>query len=271
MEFKTLSVHFEGSIAWLKLNRPDKANAMSLLMWEELPRAAAWIDSQAQVRAVILCGAGKNFCAGLDLDVFGHLQEMAQEQACQGRGSEAIFRFVRSAQQGINSLEQIRVPIIAAVHGACFGGGVDIIAACDLRCASSSARFCIKEVDLAIVPDVGTLQRLRHVIGLSKLSELTYTADVLDASMATAIGLVGSVFETEDALWAGAEALARKIATKSPLAVRGIKHNLLFARDHTVADSLQYTAAWNASMLRSQDVSEATAAFKQKRTPSFPD
>jgi len=187
------------------------------------------------------------------------------------RGREQVLAFIEKAQQAITAVEKCAVPVIAAIHGACVGGAVDLIAACDLRLASRDARFCIKEIDLAVVPDVGTLQRLSHVIGYSQTAELTYSAETFDADKALALGLVSRVLEDKDALLAAATELATTIASKSPATVRGIKRNLVFARDHSVPDGLAYTAAWNAGMLTGEDLSEALAAFKAKRAAVFAD
>ena len=268
---KTLRINCEGAVAWLYLNRPDKANSMDLAMWQELPQALAWLGAQAPVRAVVLAGEGRHFCAGIDISVLAHLGGQVAQAGCASRGAEHVLAFVEHAQAAFNALEALRVPVIAAVHGACVGAGVDMIAACDLRLAAADARFCIKEVDLAVVPDVGTIQRLRHVIGFANVAELSYTAETFDASRAQALGLVSRVCESRDAMWSAAGELARTIAGKSPVTVRGIKRNLLWARDHDVADGLAYTAAWNAGMLIGEDAREAQAAYAAKREPKFRD
>jgi enoyl-CoA hydratase len=252
MNFETLRIDIQDHIAWLRLNRPDKANAMSLTMWDELPRAAAWLDEQEGVRVVILCGEGRHFTAGIDLEALAHVGTLARGKSCGGRQREAVRKFILHAQDALSSLERIRVPVIAAIHGACIGGGIDMIGACDLRYCTADAKFSIKEVDLAVTADVGTLQRLRHIIGLPMLSELAYTGETFDGGRAREIGLVGRTYASRDELMAGVEALARSIAAKSPLTVRGIKYNLLYSRDHTVAEGLEMVATWNAAFLVSE-------------------
>lgn len=271
MNFQTLKVVIHEHIAWLKLDRPNKANAMNLAMWDELPKAAAWLDEQPGVRVVILCGEGKHFTAGIDLEVLGHLSQMVNKKGCAARARENLHTFIRKAQDSFSAFEKLRMPVIAAVHGACIGAGVDLIAACDLRYCSADAQFSIKEVDLAVTADVGTLQRLRHVIGLPRLTELTYTAESFSGAKAEAIGLVGRAYGTREELMAEAEKLARNIAAKSPITVRGIKRNLLWSRDHSVQDGLEYIAAWNAGMLVSDDATEAMMAVLQKREAKFAD
>jgi len=165
----------------------------------------------------------------------------------------------------------MRVPVIAAVHGACIGGGIDMIGACDLRYCTADAKFSIKEVDLAVTADVGTLQRLRHIIGLPRLTELAYTGETFDGRKAQEIGLVGQAYAGRDELMAGVEQLARRIAAKSPLTVRGIKYNLLYSRDHSVREGLEMVANWNAAFLVSDDLREALTAQMQKREAKFAD
>jgi enoyl-CoA hydratase len=224
--------------------RADKANAVNLDMFAELSEAASWLDQQPTVRAVVLHGEGRHFCAGIDL---ASLQQLLQQR---GAGDELRSR-IRQLQDAFSSVENLRVPVIAAVHGACVGAGVDLIAACDLRYSSSDAQFCIKEVDLGIVPDLGSLQRLRHVLGQARLAELAYTAASFDGARAEQLGLVSRNFATPAELRAGVAAIAAAIAGKPAGAVRGIKQNLLYSREHTVAEGLDHVASWNAEMLQS--------------------
>ncbi|GAC1620458.1 MAG: crotonase/enoyl-CoA hydratase family protein [Nevskia sp.] len=271
MHFTTLRIDLDGPLAWLRLNRPDKANAMNRAMWDELPQAVAWIDAQPQVRVLILCGEGRHFTAGIDLEMLGELGAKVNGRGCAGRAREDVRAWIMKLQDSFSCFEALRVPVIAAISGACVGAGVDLISACDLRYGTYDAKFCIKEVDLAIVADVGTLQRLRHVIGLAPMTELTYSAETFDGHRALALGLLNGAFETRDEVLAKAEAMARLIASKSPLTVRGIKKNLLYSRDHTVAEGLEFAAGWNAAMLISEDASEALSAFLQKRAATFAD
>jgi enoyl-CoA hydratase/carnithine racemase len=269
--FETLRLSLDGPVATLVLNRPQAANALDRRMWAELPRALDWIGTQRALRAVVLHGEGRHFTAGIDLSVVGWLQELAADPKRRTRGREDIHAFIESAQQAFTAVERCPVPVIAAVHGACIGGGVDLIAACDLRLCSADARFCVKEVDLAVVPDVGTLQRLGHVIGYSAMAELAYSAETFDAARALSLRLVSRVLDSREALLDAATALAREIAAKPPTTVRGIKRNLLWSRDHSVQDGLAYVAAWNAAMLVGEDLDEALSAATQKRKANYPD
>ena len=271
MHFTTIKIELDGPVARLLLNRPDKANAMSEAMWQELPQAAAWINTQKQVRVVILAGSGKHFTAGIDLQVLASLSQKVTGPGCPARAREFLREWILGAQHTMTAIEQIRVPVIAAITGACVGAGVDLIAACDLRYATADARFCIKEVDLAVVADVGTVQRLQPIIGYGRVAELTYTAETFDGAKAERIGLVNAVFPSAEALMAHVETLARDLAAKSPLTVRGVKKSLLYSRDHTIAEGLEYVAGWNAAMLISDDLKEAVGAWLAKRTPVFED
>ncbi|TAM10751.1 MAG: crotonase/enoyl-CoA hydratase family protein [Nevskiaceae bacterium] len=267
----TLNLELTAPVARLVINRPEKANAMNLAFWEEFPAALREVGSHPKCRVLIVSGAGRHFSAGIDTDALVNLARIAQAPGGAARGREAVHAFIQHAQAAFNAIETLRVPVIAAIHGACVGAGVDLASSCDLRLCSADAHFCVKEVDLAVVPDVGTLHRLPHLIGYGRALRLCYTAEKVDGATAERIGLVEQVFADHDALMAGATALAQTIAAKSPLTVRGIKRNALFARDHSVADGLAYTAAWNASTLVSNDAIEAMSAYTGKRAPNFKD
>lgn len=269
--YETVAISLEGGVAHLRFNRPGQANALNQTLWDELKQALLWLHAQPGVRVVVLSGEGRHFCAGIDLSEVDRMREAARGDGCPGRGSEAVLAFVEHAQSVFNAVETLKVPVIAAVHGACIGAGVDLLGACDIRLAARDARFCVKEVDLGIVPDVGTIQRLRHIIGYGVVAELCYTAETFDGERARALGLVSGLHDDKAALLQAATAMAQTIAAKPPLAVRGIKRNLLWARDHSVQDGLAYTAAWNSGMLISADTAEAFAAQAEKRDPVYRD
>ena len=269
--FETVRLVADGPIARLSFNRPNNANAFDRSMWDELPRALEWIGTQRSLRVVVLSGEGKHFTGGIDLSVVSWLMELTADPQRATRGREDVLAFIEKAQHAFNAIERCPVPVIAAIHGACVGAGVDLIAACDLRLCSADARFCVKEIDLAVVPDVGTLQRLSHVIGYSATAELSYSAETFDAQRALALGLVSRVCENKEALLEAAHRLAQDIASKPPTTVRGIKRNLLWSRDHSVHDGLAFVATWNAAMLVGEDLAEAVAAAQQKRNAIFPD
>ncbi|HUH36956.1 MAG TPA: crotonase/enoyl-CoA hydratase family protein [Spongiibacteraceae bacterium] len=265
--FTALAVEIDAPLASVALNRPDKANAMNAALWQELEDCFRWLDSEPSVRVVILTGLGKHFCSGLDLEMFADIAQLQAPDAA--RRNELLRRKILAMQANLSAIEQCRKPVLAAVHGACIGGGMDMILCCDLRYASADARFCVKETAIGMTADVGTLQRLPAVVGQGIAAELALTADTVDAAEAQRIGLVNRVYANREQLQDGARAIALKIAAHSPLAVRGTKQMLLYARDHSVADGLNHVATWNAGLLSSEDVTEAMTAQLEGRPPRF--
>jgi enoyl-CoA hydratase len=270
MNYDTLTLTLENGIAIVRLNRPDKANAMNLAMWHEIRQAFQWIDQSPEARVAILEGEGKTFTSGIDLQMMMGLGAQI-ENDCDGRTREALRRVILDLQDTLSSLERCRKPVLAAVHGACIGGGIDLITCADMRYCSADAYFTIKEIDIGMCADVGTLQRLPRLIGEGMARELAYTARKVDAAEAREIRLVNRVFATPEALRVGVLEIAATIAAKSPLAVRGTKEMITYARDHSVADGLNYIATWNAAMLMSNDLQEAMMANMAKRPPEFKD
>jgi len=270
MQFETLEVSLEDHIATVRLNRPDKANAMNATMWQEIRQVFEWVDTTPEARVAVLQGEGKLFTAGIDLQMMMGLGPQIQND-CDGRTREALRRVILDLQDTLTSLERCRKPVLAAIHGGCIGGGIDLVTCADMRYASSDAYFTIKEIDIGMTADVGTLQRLPKLVGEGIVRELAYTGRKFDAQEAKEIGLVNRVFESREALYAGVREIAATIAAKSPLSIRGTKEMITYARDHSVADSLNYIATWNAAMLMSQDLTEAMTANMAKKAPSFKD
>ncbi len=268
--FTALVVRVEDHVARVELNRPEKANALDEALWRELRAAMAWADAAAEVRAVVLSGRGKHFCSGIDLAMLMGVQQAIKDE-CPGRTNERLRAVILDLQDCLTSLERCRKPVLAAIHGACVGGGLDLVAAADLRYASADAHFSIKEIDLGMVADVGTLQRLPKLVAPGLVREWAYTGRRIPAAEAGACGLVNRVFDTPEALEAGVLEVARAIAAKSPLSIRGTKEMLNHARDHSVADGLAYIATWNAAMLVSQDIQAALMAGMTKQAPTFRD
>ena len=261
-QLETLTVSIQGHIATVRLNRPDKANAMNAVMWQDIRRAFDWLDTQPEARVAVLEGEGKHFTAGIDLQMMMGLAPQI-EDPCDGRTREGLRRVILDMQDTLTSLERCRKPVLVAIHGACVGGGIDLICAADMRYCSADAYFSIKEIDIGMVADVGTLQRLPKLIGGQGLvRELAYTGRRVEAAEARDIGLVNRVFDSREALQAGVREIAASIASKSPLSIRGTKEQLNYARDHSVADGLNYIATWNAAMLMSEDLSKAMMAGK---------
>ncbi|MDH5330250.1 MAG: crotonase/enoyl-CoA hydratase family protein [Aquincola sp.] len=271
MDYETLNVTLDGPVATVRLARPDKANAMNNAMWHEIRRAFEWVDATPAARVAILEGEGRHFCAGIDLEMMAGLLPQIHDD-CDGRSREKLRRVILDLQDTLTSLERCRKPVLAAIHGSCIGGGVDLICCADMRYAAADAQFSIREIDIGMVADVGTLQRLPKIVGAEGwVRELAYTGRTVEADEARAMGLVNRVFDTREALRAGVRKIAAVIAAKSPLAIRGIKQMLNYARDHSVADGLDHVATWNAATLMSEDLMAAMAAAQQKKAPEFRD
>lgn len=263
--FETLEVSIEQQVATVCLNRPDKANAMNGEMWDDLQRCFEWLDQESGVRAVILAGNGKHFCAGLDLGAFATvLQSTSTEPA---RRAEQLRRTVLRLQGNLTAIERCRVPVLAAIHSTCIGGGVDMTCCADMRYATEDAYFSIREIDIGMTADVGTLQRLPKIIPAGVVRELAYTGRNMDAEEAREVGFVNKVFDNRETMMREVTAIARAIAAKSPLAVRGSKEMLLYARDHSVAEGLNYIATWNAGMLSQADL-QAGIQAQMTKTPA---
>lgn len=267
-QMTTLSVRLEGAVAEVSLNRPDRSNALNEAMWQELRAAMRWADAAPEVRAVVLSGAGKNFCAGIDLSMLAGVAQVVAN-ADPARSREQLRRLILDLQDCLSSIEHCRKPVLAAIQGACIGGALDMVTCCDMRYAAADAVFSVREVDVGMTADVGTLQRLPRLVPDGVARELAYTGRNVEAGEAVAIGLVNRVFASPEELAAGVMQLAQSIAAKSPLAIRGSKEMLNYGRDHSVADGLNYVATWNAGMLMSADLSEAMAAAREKRAPVF--
>ncbi len=268
--FEFLSVKHERKVAEISLNRPDKANALNETLWNEIGVAMQWADATTDVRVVILRGEGSQFCAGIDFEFMASMKNRISALT-EGRKQEVMHHFIVSLQRSISALETCRKPVITAIHGACYGGGIDLITASDIRHASMDAKFSVKEVDLAIVADVGTLQRLPRIVGEGNARELALTGRVVKADEAQRLGLINQLCPDSASLLALVREQAASIAEKSPLAVRGTKQILNYSRDHSVQEGLDYVAAWNAGMLMSEDLRLAMEAMMTKKKPEFAD
>lgn len=258
-----------GAVAELVMSKPEKANAMSPDFWADLPRLIEALDGDMNVRCAVISGAGRHFTSGMDLSTFADLAKLFDHEP--GRASHAMRQVVLRLQDSFTAIERSRLPVIAAIHGACVGGGIDLITACDIRLAAENAYFAVEEINIGMAADVGTIQRLPKLISPSIAAELIFTGRRFDATEAKAIGLVSAVHPDADTVREVALELAKQIAQRSPLAIAGIKRNLTYSRDHSVADGLDYIATWNGGMLRSGDLMEAIQARMAKRAADFPD
>lgn len=227
------------------------------------------LSADDELRAIVITAAGKAFSYGLDLGAaFGDFGKMLTEGGTAAPRSR-LHREILRLQRSFNAIAASPVPVIAAVHGWCIGGGLDLISACDIRVASADAKFSLRETRIAIVADLGSLQRVPRIIGQGHARELAFTGKDIDADHALRIGLVNSVYADKEAALRAAYELATEIAANPPLTVRGVKNVMDYGADKTVAEGLEYVAAWNAAFLASEDLVEAATAFAAKRKPEF--
>jgi enoyl-CoA hydratase len=267
MAFETFDVSIENHIAQVVFNRPERANALNQKAWDEMKAIFDELDENEDVRVLILSGNGNHFCAGIDLELLMNVAQFTQK--CEGRKREKLRKKVLELQAPINAIEQCSKPVIAAIHGGCIGGGVDIVSACDMRYSTEDAFFTIKEIDMGMVADLGTLQRLPKIIPPGIAREMAYTGRNVSGKEAERIGLTNRSFPDAETMQAEVLKIAQSIASKSPLSIRGTKAILNHSRDHSVADGLDYMATWNAAMLLSDDLTEAFQAKMQKRDAVF--
>jgi enoyl-CoA hydratase len=268
MSSDRISTSMEGGVAHVELARPDKFNAMDHDMFEAIGDSLRRLGTSPSVRAILLSGRGRHFTSGLDLQ-YAAAQFPPSDDP--GRAAEARLRHVRWLQDAFSAAEEARPPVIAAIHGGCIGAGVDLATACDIRLASADAFFQVAEVDVAITADLGTLQRLTHLIPEGIVRELAYTGRRMGAEEAARVGLVNRVLPDRDSLIAAGLDLARIIAAKSPLAVAGAKMSLNYSRGRTVEEGLRHVALWNAGALVSADLTAAVQGRLSKQVPEFKD
>uniref|UniRef100_A0A8C7IZW9 Delta(3,5)-Delta(2,4)-dienoyl-CoA isomerase, mitochondrial n=1 Tax=Oncorhynchus kisutch TaxID=8019 RepID=A0A8C7IZW9_ONCKI len=255
------------AVTHIELHRPEKRNAMNKAFWREMVECFTQIAEDPDCRVVVVSGAGDVFTAGIDLmDMASEV--LHPEGDDMARTSWNMRRIIAKYQETFSVIERCPKPVVVAVQGACIGGGVDLITACDIRLCTQDAWFQVKEVDIGLAADVGTLQRLPKVIGSRSLvNELALTARKMYADEAKESGLVSRVFPDKVAMLAGALEMAGEIAGRSPVAVQGTKVNLIYSRDHSVAEGLNYMATWNMSMLQTEDVMKSAAASMEKKSP----
>jgi enoyl-CoA hydratase len=271
--FANLAIERDGGVATLFLDRPEKLNALHRVLWQSIPEAVAALDADPDVRVIVLAGKGKAFCAGIDL--MDHAQGLGSGGSLTGGAGSAVakrrqlYDDIRAYQDTCSCFANTNKPVIAAVHGACIGAGMDLITACDIRLASAEATFSVRETRIAMVADVGSLQRLPRVIGDGAAREWIFTGADYSAQRAREVQLLNDVLPDQAALMARARELAATIAANSPLAVQGSKHVLGFASRREVDANLDYVAVWNAAFLHSEDLGEAMQAFMQRRPPVF--
>ncbi|WP_374668126.1 enoyl-CoA hydratase-related protein [Ramlibacter sp.] len=257
-----------GHVAHLVLARPDALNTMNPAFWRELDGVLDTLHREGRSRALVISSTGKHFSAGMDLETFGGAITMDDASA---EGRTAIFDLLTDMQATFTRLETLRMPVIAAIQGGCIGGAVDMVTACCLRYATADAFFCVQEINIGMVADVGTLQRLPKLLPMALVKELAYTGRRLPARRALEWGLVNEVFDTQAAMVEAALQCAAEIAAKPPVAIWGTKQALHYARDHSVEDSLRQMGWLQGAAWSNAHVREAIEAMKARRAPGFPD
>ena len=276
MDFSSdvITIEVDGHVATVWLDRPEQRNAFNLAMWDDLPRAMKALGDDDTIRVVVIAARGPAFTVGIDLKELGPALvtgdiDGESEPASDAVRAKRIYEMVKRFQRTMSSPAECPKPVIAAVHGWCLGAGMDLITACDIRLSAADAVFSIRETKMAMVADVGTLQRLPSVIAPGHVAELAFTGNDIDAEHAQEIGLINAVYADADSVVKAAQELAHEIADNSPLAVQGSKGVLRAGEGRSIDEALDYVALWNAAFLRSNDLDEAVQAFIEKRPTHF--
>ncbi len=266
-------IEFLGHVAHIKLNRPEKRNAMNWDFWRDLPRIVGDIDTCARARCIVLSSTGPVFSAGLDLSLFGQdvfaSSKTAKINEKELQTPQNFMSFLSFLQDSISSLQKARIPVICAIQGGCIGGGVDLICSADIRLATNDAFFSIRETKIGMVADVGTFPRIVKLLPEGIVKELAFTGRNFSAQEAKEYGFVNGLYESHDALIEGALEIANEIASNSPAAVYGCKRVIDFSRDHTIDEGLEWINMWNASMLSQSELMEGFQSYKSKKEGNF--
>ena len=280
-DFACFDLTIEDKIAHLRFNRPDEMNSMTRDFWNDIPLALEAVSDSGAARCLIISSTGKHFTCGMDLSVFAgnglglseqDIEKSKSQKIPPDRATmmEADRHFIHHVQDKLSCLDQARIPVISAIQGGCIGGGLDLVAATDIRYATTDAFFCIQEINIGMTADAGTFPRLCHLLPQGWVRELAYTGARLPATRAQEIGLVNSVFCSHEAMMDHVMEVAREIVSRSPVAVAGSKVMINYARDHTIRDGLDYIATWQTGMFSQDQVRETITAIHEKRSPAYP-
>jgi len=271
MTYTCFAVDISDNIAHVQMKRPEKFNSMIREFWNELPEIINDINDNARARVIVISSTGKHFCSGMDLAVFtgGSGADERTKAADISRQRHMLRDKVKVLQDSFSCLDNARMPVLMAIQGGCIGGAVDMASACDIRYATTDAFFCIQEIKIGMTADVGTFPRLCHLIPEGWVREMAYTGRRLPAHKAQEIGLVNETYDSQEEMMTAVMATAAEIASNSPLAVAGSKTMINYARDHTIADGLDYIATWQTGMYHPADMMEAFAAKSDKRDGEY--
>lgn len=262
----TFHVTRDGAVAHLRLTRPEASNALDLPFWRDFGPALKALDATGEVRALVISGEGRNFCAGMDISVFSGGAILNTDTPGE---RQAFHQAARELQETLTSIERVRFPVIAAVQGACVGAGLDLVAACDLRLATTDAYFRVEEINIGMMADVGSLQRLPRILPEGVVRELAYLGTSLTAERAERLGFVAATHPDPDALLSAALDMAHAIAAKAPLAISGSKAAITYARDHSVAEGLEWAAVMQGSIWNTADILAAIQSRATRQPAAF--
>jgi enoyl-CoA hydratase len=261
-------VSVEGKVARIVLSHPERMNAMTLAFWRELPELIHELDARGDVRAAVISSTGKHFTAGMDLSVFQDSDSLGTDSVA---AREKFRQKLVELQQSFSALADARFPVIAAVQGGCIGGGVDLVTACCLRYATRDAYFVIQEINIGMMADVGTFNRMPKQLPEAVVRELGYTGDKLGAERAERLGFVNGLFDSHEALLEGALAVAKKIASKAPVAVSATKQMISYTRDHGVAESFGFLNALQPGIFSVQDIQRSMSTGQSGKAAEYED
>ena len=257
MDYECFELSSEGGVAHLKLSRPERRNAMTAAFWKELPQIVRGLQSERETRVLVLSSTGPHFCGGLDISLFQG-NDSFNTNSLEGR--QKFRAKLEELQASLSSLAEAPFPVIAAVQGGCIGGGVDLATACCLRYATRDAYFVIQEINIGMMADVGTFNRMPKQLPEAGVRELVYTGDRLSAVRAESLGFVNGLFDTHAQLVAGTLEVAQHIASKAPVAVAATKQLISYTRDHSVAESFAYLNALQPAIFDIDEIKRRLAA-----------
>jgi enoyl-CoA hydratase/carnithine racemase len=278
---QTISYEQVGAVGWLRLNRPERLNAMTVEMWEELAKLGETLGDDASLRCLVVMGEGRAFSSGIDVEHLlsggggglfseaGKGASAASDSPSSGRGMEdKLVTRIGDLQEAYTWLADAPYPTIAAIRGYALGGGMQLALACDLRIAARGTKLALPEHKYGLLPDLGGTYWLPRIVGPAKAKELIFTGETIDADEALAIGLVNRLVDDAD-LESAATALATRIAGQPPIAVRGSKRAIDKACFQSLGEGLREAAVGQAECIRSADFLEAMKSNLEKRPPTY--